>query len=319
MTIPRIQLRDNSGSIPVLGFGTATDPPVSPETTKAAVLTAIQLGYRHFDTACLYYTEEPLGEAIAQALDDGLVSSRNDLFITSKLWCSDAHKDAVVPALKTSLRKLKLEYIDMYLIHWPVSAKAGVYEYPIKKEDFMAMDYKSVWEAMEECKKLGLTKAIGVSNFSRKKLADLLAFAAIPPAVNQVEVNPTWQQKELIQYCNSNNVLVTAYSPLGAIGTFYGSNKVMESTVLKQIASLGNKYVAQICLRWALEQGIAVVVKSFNEERMKQNLDIFEWELSSEDHEMIKMIPQSRVCRGLDYTSNYGPFTTISELWDEDV
>ncbi|KAH9609149.1 hypothetical protein KSS87_002375 [Heliosperma pusillum] len=310
MTIPRIQLSNNSGSVPVLGFGTATDPPVSAETTKAAVLTAIKLGYRHFDTACLYYTEEPLGEAIAQALEDGLIGSRNDLFVTSKLWCSDAHKDAVVPA------KLNLEYIDLYLIHWPVSSKAGVYEYPIKKEEFMAMDYKSVWEAMEECKKLGLTKAIGVSNFSRKKLADVLAVATIPPAVNQVEVNPSWQQKEMIEYCKSRNVVVTAYAPLGAIGTFYGSNKVMESSVLKQIASLKHK---SICLRWVIEQGIAVVVKSFNKDRMMQNFDIFDWELSSEDHEMIKTIPQSRVCQGLDYTSCYGPFTNILELWDGEV
>lgn len=250
------------------------------------------------------------------ALKEGLITSRSELFITSKLWCSDAHRDRVVPALQTSLRKLNLEYIDLYLIHWPLSSKPGVYEYPIKEEDFVAMDYKSVWEGMEECKKLGLAKCIGVSNFSCKKLAHILSFATIPPAVNQVEVNPTWQQKELIEFCRDNGILVTAYSPLGAIGTFYGSKNVMESEVLKEIANHRCKSVAQVCLRWAVEQGIAVVVKSFNEERMKQNLDIFSWELSAEDHEKIRRIPQSRVCRGLDYTSRFGPCKTIEELWD---
>lgn len=143
--------------------------------------------------------------------------------------------------------------------------------HPIKKEDFMAMDYKSVWQSMEECKRLGLAKSIGVSNFSRKKLAHLLAIATIPPAVNQVEVNPSWQQKQLIEFCNTNGVLVTAYSALGAVGTFYGSNKLIESDVLKEIASRRRKSIAQVCLRWAVEQGIGVVVKSFNKERMKQN------------------------------------------------
>ncbi|KAJ8451713.1 hypothetical protein Cgig2_018347 [Carnegiea gigantea] len=317
--IPTIKLGHDGGSMPVLGFGTAPDPPVPAETTRAAVLAAIQAGYRHFDTACLYHTEQPLGEAIAEALEKGLIQSRDDLFITSKLWCSDAHRDLVLPALKTTLRKLNLEYVDLYLMHWPVSSKPGVYEYPIKKEDFVPMDYRCVWEAMEECKKLGLANFIGVSNFSRKKLEDILAFAAIPPAVNQVEVNPSWQQKELIEFCKANRVVVTAYAPLGAVGTFYGSNKLMESDVLKEIATRRNKSIAQVCLRWILEQGIAVVVKSFNEERMKQNLDIFNWSLSPEDHEKIKDIPQSRVCEGFDYTSSFGPFRTIEELWDEEV
>ncbi|XP_021747957.1 non-functional NADPH-dependent codeinone reductase 2-like [Chenopodium quinoa] len=319
MPIPRIQLSHNGGSIPVLGFGTAPDPPVAAEITKTAVLTAIEAGYRHFDTACLYYTEQPLGEAIAQAIKQGLITSRDDLFITSKLWCSDGHRDRVVPALQATLRKLNLDYVDLYLIHWPVSSKPGVYEYPIKKEDFMAMDYKSVWEGMEECKKLGLAKSIGVSNFSRTKLAQILSFATIPPAVNQVEVNPSWQQKEMIEFCKAKGVLVTAYSPLGAFGTFYGSKNVMESDVLKEIANRRNKSVAQVCLRWGVEQGIAVVVKSFNKERMKQNLDIFDWELSAEDLEKIRKIPQYRVCRGLDYTSNFGPFVTIEELWDGEI
>ncbi|MFX6533657.1 aldo/keto reductase, partial [Acinetobacter baumannii] len=127
----------------------------------------------------------------------GLIKSRDELIITSKLWCSDAHGQLVVPALKATLENLVMDYVDLYLIHWPVSAKLGKAEYPIKAEDFLPMDFESVWAGMEECHRSGLTKAIGVSNFSRKKLENIMATAKILPAVNQVEINPCWQQKKL--------------------------------------------------------------------------------------------------------------------------
>ncbi|XP_060214402.1 non-functional NADPH-dependent codeinone reductase 2-like [Lycium barbarum] len=271
LTMPEIPMPGGYQSLPVLGFGTSANLPVGPEIVTTAVLQAIELGYRHFDTASLYNSEQPLGEAIVEAINSGLVQSRGQLFITSKLWCRDAHPQHVLPALKKSLQNLKMDYIDLYLIHWPVSSKPGIHEYPIKKEDLLPMDFKSVWAAMEECQKLGLTKSIGVSNFSCKKLADLLAIGKIPPAVNQVEVSPCWQQKKLREFCKSNGVLVVAYSPLGSIGT-----RVMENEVLKEIAKAKGKTVAQVALRWGYEQGIGVVVKSYNKERMKQNLEIFD-------------------------------------------
>ncbi|XP_057774714.1 NADPH-dependent codeinone reductase 1-4-like isoform X2 [Salvia miltiorrhiza] len=258
-SIPEINLNSGTGKIPALGFGTASDPPVDSQTIKTAVLQAIELGYRHFDTAALYNSEQPLGEAIAEAVNRRLIGSRRDLFITSKLWCSDAHPQHVAPALSTTLKNLDTNYIDLYLIHWPVSAKAGKVEYPIKAEDFAPMEFGSVWAAMEECQRIGLTKAIGVSNFSSKKLLEILATAKIPPAVNQV------------------------------------------------------------ALRWAYEQGIGVVMKSFNRERMKGNMSIFDWWLSSQEVDMISEIPQGRACLGLDYTSIYGPYKTIQQLWDEDI
>ncbi|GAB4839872.1 Non-functional NADPH-dependent codeinone reductase 2 [Ancistrocladus abbreviatus] len=317
--VPKAQLSHGCGSMPLLGLGMAVNPSVEPEVTKAAVLNALELGYRHFDTACLYGTEQPLGEAIEDAIGSGLIQSRDELFITSKLWCSDGHQELVVPALHKTLQNLKMEYLDLYLIHWPVSSKPGVYEYPIKEEDFLPMDYKSVWAAMEECQRLGLTKAIGVSNFSCKKLMDVLANATIPPAVNQVEVNPSWQQKKHIEFCKANGILVTAYSPLGAVGTSYGSNKVLQFDVLKEIAKARGKTVPQICLRWAYEQGISVVVKSFHRERMKENLQIFDWQLSLADHKKISTISQSRVITGSDYISSFRPFKTLDELWDGEV
>ncbi|CAI9092812.1 OLC1v1028149C1 [Oldenlandia corymbosa var. corymbosa] len=316
--IPEISLSSGCRGMPVLGFGTAADPPVDTETTKQAVFQAIEFGYRHFDTAALYNSEQPLGEAISEAIKRGLIKSRQELFVTSKLWCSDAHKEHVVPALRKTLENLKMDYVDLYLIHWPVSSKPGTYEYPIKKHDFLPMDFKSVWGAMEECQLLGLTKSIGVSNFSVKKLKDVLANATIPPAVNQVEVNPCWQQKKMMHFCKANGITLVAYSPLGAYGTFYGTNRVMESDVLKEIAQARGKTVAQVSLRWAYEQGIGVVVKSFNKDRMKQNLEIFNWKLEDEENMKINEIPQERACLGTDYTSVHGPYTSIQELWDDE-
>ncbi|XVF44101.1 hypothetical protein PTKIN_Ptkin02bG0093300 [Pterospermum kingtungense] len=150
------------------------------------------------------------------------------------------------------------------------------------------MDFNSVWKAMEDCRRLGLTKSIGVSNFSSKKLADILAFAKIPPAVNQVELNPLWQQIKLREFCKENGIVLTAYAPLGAQGTIWGSNRVLECQVLKEIAREKGKTVAQICLRWAYEQG--KVVKSFNKDRMQSNLEIFDWSLSEKEVKKINEI-----------------------------
>ncbi|XP_075524446.1 non-functional NADPH-dependent codeinone reductase 2-like isoform X1 [Primulina tabacum] len=319
LAIPEIDLNSGTGKIPVLGFGTASDPPVDPETTKRAVLEAIQVGYRHFDTASLYNSEKPLGEAVVEAVNRGLIKSREELFITSKLWCNDAHGQYVLPALMKTLKNLDTGYVDLYLIHWPVSAKPGKMEYPIKEDDFLPMDFATVWAAMEECQRTGLTKSIGVSNFSCRKLQEILDIAKIPPAVNQVEVNPCWQQKKLREFCKDRGILVVAYSSLGSVGTFYGTERVLESEVLKQIAQTKEKTVAQVCLRWAYEQGIGLLVKSFNKERMEQNADILGWSLSSEEVDKISKIPQGKVCLGLDYRSVRGPYKTIEELWDGEI
>ncbi|KAK2994376.1 hypothetical protein RJ640_029491 [Escallonia rubra] len=317
--IPEISLGSGGRKLPVLGLGTATFPLVEPEIVKQAVLEAIKLGYRHFDTASVYQTEQVLGEAIAEALGLGLIKSRDELFVTSKLWCSDAHGDRVLPALQNTLRNLKLEYLDLYLVHWPVCLKPGSFEYPSKLENILPLDIKSVWTAMEECQTLGLAKSIGVSNFSCKKLGDILAFSKIPPSVNQVELNPCWQQRKLLEFCKANGIVVAAFSPLGAVGTSWGSNRVMESDVLQEIAKAKGKSVAQICLRWGYEQGAVVVMKSFNKERLKANADIFNWELSEEESKKIGDIPQSRGHRGEEFISPDGPIKSLEEFWDGEL
>ncbi|XP_043712728.1 non-functional NADPH-dependent codeinone reductase 2-like isoform X3 [Telopea speciosissima] len=315
VSVPEIIL--NSGhTMPLLGMGTAVYPFVGSNAITSALLRAIELGYRHFDTAAVYMTEQSLGEAIAKALDQGLIKSRQELFITSKLWCSDSHADLVLPALHKTLRNLQLDYLDLYLIHLPLSLKPGQFKAPPPKEDLMAMDFKSVWAAMEECQRLGLTRSIGVSNFSCKKLSDLLLNATIPPAVNQVEMNPTWQQKKLREFCKNKGIHVAGYSPLGARGTMWGTNQVMESKELEEIAKARGKTIAQVCLKWINEQGAIVIVKSFNEERMKENLDIFDWALREEDFQKISQIQQCRSFKTETLVSEDGPFKSVEEFWD---
>ncbi|KAH7837896.1 hypothetical protein Vadar_019311 [Vaccinium darrowii] len=305
--------------MPVLGLGTSTFPPVGSETVSKAVVQAIEVGYTHFDTASVYRTESPIGDAIQEAILLGLIKSREEVFLTSKLWCGDAHPHLVVPALQNTLRNLKTDYLDLYLIHWPVSIKPGNNEFPPKPENFLPMDFKSIWAEMEECQRLGLTKSIGVSNFSCKKLGDLLSFATIPPAVNQVELNPCWQQKKIRDYCKANGILVAAYSPLGAAGSCRGPNRVRENEVLKEIAKGKGKTVAQICLRWAYEQGIGVVTKSFNKERMQQNLAIFDWTLSDKDCKKIGEISQHSLSYAGRFIDVNGPFKSMDEFWDGEI
>ncbi|KAI3931118.1 hypothetical protein MKW92_031817 [Papaver armeniacum] len=323
--VPVITLSSGK-EMPVLGMGTFESfGSKGSEREKLAYLKAIEVGYRYFDTGAAYGTEEVLGEAIAEALQLGLIKSRNELFISSMLWCTDAHADRVLLALQNSLRNLKLEYLDLYMLPFPASMKpAGekitmVDFHDITEEDeIFAMDYKSVWAAMEECQNLGLTKSIGVSNFSSKKLQELMVNAKIPPAVNSVEMSPAFQQKNLREYCKANNILIIAISILGSTGTEWGSNAVMGSEVLKQIAMDRGKSTAQVSMRWVYEQGAILVVKSFSEKNMRANLKIFDRELTKEDCEKIgTRIPQCRTLKGDFMVSPNGPFKTLQDLWDD--
>ncbi|OMO72588.1 Aldo/keto reductase [Corchorus olitorius] len=171
---------------------------------------------------------------------------------------------------------------------------------------------------MEECKNLGLTKGIGVSNFTCKNLEELLSIAKIPPAVNQVskmaiavELNPLWRQKKLREFCKEKGIHVTAYSPLGAFNTSWGDNRILECDVLEEIAKAKGKSTAQISLRWLYEQGVSMVAKSFNKERMKQNLEIFDWSLTQEESNKISQLPQTK---GLNVASAFGPHDWLLDL-----
>lgn len=310
-TVSEITLHSSSGQrkMPVIGLGTAPEA-TSVVTTKDAVLEAIKQGYRHFDTAAAYGVENSVGEGIAQALKLGLIASRDELFITSKLWVTDNHPKTIVPALQKSLRTLELEYLDLFMIHWPIATKPGKVVFPIEVSQIVEFDMKGVWGSMEECQRLGLTKAIGVSNFSIKKLEKLLSFATIPPAVNQVEVNLGWQQRKLRDFCKAKGITITAFSPLRK-GASRGANLIMDNDILKELANAHGKTVAQICLRWLYEQGLTFVVKSYDKERMKQNLEIFDWSLTEDDYMKIREIYQERLIKGPTKP-------LLDDLWDDE-
>ncbi|KAM5558283.1 D-galacturonate reductase [Rosa sericea] len=312
--VPSVTLSSSSDEIqtmPIIGMGTSSYPRADPETAKAAILEAIRAGYRHFDTAFAYGSEQDLGEAIAEALRLGLINSRDELFITTKLWASFAEKDLVLPSIKASLRNLQLEYIDMYIIHWPFKLGKEVKSMPVERDLVQPLDIKSVWEAMEECKKLGLARGIGVSNFTCSMLEELLSFAEIPPAVNQLEMNPAWQLKKLRDFCKAKGTHVTAYSPLGAAKTKWGDNRVLGSDVIEEIALAKGKTTAQISLRWVYEQGVSIVTKSYNKERMRQNLEIFDFCLTEEELEKMSHLPQRK---GVTFASLLGPHDIVLEI-----
>ncbi|KAK7270673.1 hypothetical protein RJT34_25996 [Clitoria ternatea] len=315
-TIPEVVL--NSGhKMPMLGFGTGIVPLPPHHELFPVFLDAIKAGYRHFDTAAYYGSEEPLGQAIAQALEQGLIQNRSEIFVTSKLWCTDAHPGLVLPALKSSLQRLGLEYVDLYLIHFPVRLRQETKrETHNNKDDILPLDMKGTWEDMEMCSKLGLAKSIGVSNFGVKKLSKLQQNAIIPPALVQVEMNAAWQQENLRNFCKENEIHVAAWSPLGANGASWGSHAVMNSPILKDIAFSTGKTLAQVALRWLIEEGVTPIVRSFNSERMRQNLEIFDWELSEGDLEKIKQMPQHRGFKGERFISESGPYKSVEDLWD---
>ncbi|KAK3142486.1 hypothetical protein QOZ80_4BG0347100 [Eleusine coracana subsp. coracana] len=291
--IPDFLVGPTGQPMPAVGLGTASHPFVA-EDVRAGVLSALEIGYRHIDTAALYASERFVGEAMAEAVQHGIVASMEELFVTSKVWCTQCHPELVLPSLRESLLNLQLEYVDLYLVHWPMAVKPSKPHFPMRREDIVPMDLHGVWQAMEECHRLGLAKMIGVSNFTTKKLQELLAIAKISPAINQVELNPSWQQKKLIEFCKNKGIHVAAYSPLGG-QRITDMNPVRHSDVLEEIAKARGKSVAQISLRWIYEQGVSMVVKSLNKERLEENIKLFDWELSDEDRFKISHIPQRKL------------------------
>ncbi|XP_051217582.1 deoxymugineic acid synthase 1-D [Lolium perenne] len=310
--VPEVVLRSgNARPMPAIGMGTAKFPLV-PEATMDAVLAAVEVGFRHFDTASIYGSELPLGEAMAEAVRRGLVASREEVFITSKLWCTQCHPHLVLPSLRESLQNLQMEYVDLYLIHWPVCMKPGPGVFPAKREDAVPFDFEGVWREMEECQRLGLAKAIGVSNFTTWHLDKIIVAATVPPAVNQVELNPFWQQRKLRKYCAEKGIHVAAYSPLGGQNWSGEGNAVLESEVLAEIAKARGKSVAQVALRWIYEQGLTPIVKSFSKERLKQNIQIFDWELTEDDLIKISQIPQKKIVTVANNFFPEGEFTSVN-------
>ncbi|XP_016193252.1 non-functional NADPH-dependent codeinone reductase 2 [Arachis ipaensis] len=310
-------VRLNCGiTMPLIGLGTYSFPN-DRNITELAIHNALQIGYRHFDTAKIYGSEPAVGKALNDAMFDGVVE-REDIFLTSKLWGSDHHDP--VSALKRTLQNLGMEYLDMYLVHWPIKLKPWV-NYPVPNEDdFENLDFEVTWAGMEKCLQMGLCRSIGVSNFSSKKIHWLLDFASTPPAVNQVEMHPMWRQEKLRETCGDHKIHVSAYSPLGGPGNAWGSTAVVHNPIIQSIAFKHKATPAQVALQWGLSRGSSVIVKSFNEERMKENMASFDLKLSEEDILEIQKLEQIKIMRG-EFLVNEttSPYKTIGDLWDDEI
>jgi diketogulonate reductase-like aldo/keto reductase len=235
------------------------------EETFQAVKAAIKAGYRSIDTAAFYENEESVGQAIKEA---GV--PREDLFITTKVWNSDQRNDTVLQAFETSIKKLDLDYVDLYLVHWPVKEK-----------------YKETWKVLEDLYRQGLVRAIGVSNFNIHHLEDLQADAQIKPMVNQVELHPFLTQPELRDYCKKQEIQIEAWSPLGR-------GRLLDHPVLKEIGANHNKSTAQVILRWDLQNRIVTIPKSITESRIIENASIFDFALTESEMGKINDLNENR-------------------------
>ncbi|CAG9126177.1 unnamed protein product [Plutella xylostella] len=305
---PTVQLNDGH-KMPVvaLGTGRGTAPgSESVEEVRRAVLDAISVGYRHIDTAAIYNDEAQVGAGVGDAIAKGLVK-REDLFITTKLWNDKHAKEAVVPALRESLRKLNLDYVDLYLIHFPTATKAD------GSPD--SIDYLDTWRGMEEARQLGLVRSIGVSNFNSTQLQRVYDSSQVKPAVNQFEVNPTMTQEPLVKLCKKLNVAVMAYSPFGFLVSRKNADapppKADDPELVKMAAKYG-KTTSQIVLRYLIERGLTPIPKSTNKERIAQNIDLFDFQLTEDEVAIISKFNKNvRVIHpvGMKDYPNY-PFVT---------
>jgi len=286
--VPKLKL-NNGQEIPAFGLGTWKSKPG--EVTQA-VKDAIDAGYRHIDGAHIYQNEPEVGAGIKAKIDEGVVK-REDLFITSKLWNTFHRPDLVEPAIRTTLKDLGLEYVDLYLVHWPIAFKEEGELAP--KDDngkiiYSEADYLDTWKAMEEVAKKGLAKSIGVSNFNSEQLERLLSISTITPVTNQVECHPYLNQRRLIEFCKSKNITVTAYSPFGSPDRPWaqpGEAKLLEDPKIVEVGKKYNKSAAQVILRWMVQRDVIVIPKSVNKGRIAENFNIFDFKLSDEDMEVI--------------------------------
>lgn len=309
----------NGDQMPLLGLGTWKA--VAGEV-YGAVREAIKIGYRHIDCAFLYNNEAEIGLAIKDAISDGEVT-REELWITSKLWNNSHGKNNVIPALKRTLADLQLDHLDLYLIHWPIPLKENLL-FPRSADDFYSLDEKPIantWEGMEEAVELGLTKHIGVSNFGAKKLRDLIGNSKIKPEVNQVEMHPYLQQNELYEFCKKEEILLTAYSPLGT-GSIDNNPQIasdmvlLNSSLISEIANNINKTTAQVCIAWAIKRGTAVIPKSVNPERLAQNFAAAGINLSSTNMERIELIDKNHRYVDGEFWAVQGSGYTIENIWE---
>lgn len=291
---------------------------------------AIQIGYRHLDAACDYGNETEVGDGIRRAISDGLCT-RDELWITSKLWNTYHRPEHVRPAIERSLRDLGTEYLDLYLIHFPISLEFVAFEerYPPGWADPrlagsrmqpVSVPLSETWAAMEEIHRAGLAKNIGICNFGCSLIRDLLSYASVRPAVLQVESHPYLVQSKLLRYCQQESIAYTAFSPLGAasyveLGMSQPSDSVLQEPLIADIASQHQKTPAQVVLRWGVQRGTSVIPKSVRIDRLQENLNIFDFELTRHEMDQIAALDCQRRFNdpGVFCESAFGCFFPIYE------
>lgn len=293
---PTLKL-SSGGSIPVVGFGTWR---AAPGETESSVYCALQSGYRHIDCAVIYANQKEVGAGIARALKEGLLK-REELFVTTKVWNDSHTADRTHKSMMDSLADLQLDYLDLVLIHWPVEfaylPEKGMFPRDDKGVVINDTDLaggasvKACWQALESLVQQGLVRSIGVSNFSMEEIQALMSYAKIKPVCDQVELQPYFQQEELLAFAKSQDMILVAYSPLGNLrhkGTEHDTP--LNDPVVASLAKKHGKSPAQIILRWGVQHGHVVLPKSVTPSRIRENIAIFDFELSKEDMEAMRAL-----------------------------
>ncbi|XP_028160457.1 aldo-keto reductase AKR2E4-like [Ostrinia furnacalis] len=300
---PTTSLNDGN-KIPILALGTYGG---NGDTMRQTINWAVEAGYRHIDTASLYGNEEDIGRGIADVIGKGLVK-REDLFVTTKLWNDKHARNQVVPALKESLSRLGLSYVDLYLIHFPISSEADGSDGYI--------DYLETWQGMEDAKRQGLAKSIGVSNFNSAQIKRIIDSSQIPPAVNQIEIHPAHTREALVTKCHNMGVAVMAYSPFGFLvprASSAAPPPQADDPALVKIAQKYGKTTNQIVLRYLIERSVIPVPKSTNKDRLKANIDVFDFTLTPEEVATISKFNVNKSVFGDDDSSKNHPYYPYTE------
>ncbi|MEM1294465.1 MAG: aldo/keto reductase, partial [Verrucomicrobiota bacterium] len=297
----------SGAAFPSVGLGTWKIPH---ETLPSLIPLALEIGYRHLDCACDYGNEEAVGAGLKAGLEKG-ICSRDDVWVTSKLWNTFHEPKHVRAACERSLKDLQLDELDLYLVHFPIAQEyvSPDVRYPpgwffddAKPEQGMKLidvPYAETWAAMEELKKAGLVKEIGVCNLNISLLRDLLTTCSIRPAVHQVEMHPYLTQPRLVRYCEAEKIRITAFSPFGAssyvpLNMAKAEESLFDDQVMQTIADRQGRTIGQVALRWGVQRGTVVIPKTQTEAHLRENFSIFDFELSEDDMQQIEALNQHR-------------------------